>query len=58
LQDPAKFTQIGIFGLKIYYLATICHTTEKSEAIVLCKEMPLIPFYKVLVKERIIGNGG
>jgi hypothetical protein len=23
LQDPPKFTQIGIFGLKIYHLATV-----------------------------------
>jgi hypothetical protein len=23
LQDPPKFTQIGIFGLKIYHLATL-----------------------------------
>jgi hypothetical protein len=22
-QDPRKFTQIGIFGLKIYHLATL-----------------------------------
>jgi hypothetical protein len=23
LKDPTKFTQIGIFGLKIYHLATL-----------------------------------
>jgi hypothetical protein len=23
LQDPTKFTQIGIFGLKMYHLATL-----------------------------------
>jgi hypothetical protein len=23
LQDPPKFTQIGIFGLKVYHLATL-----------------------------------
>jgi hypothetical protein len=26
LQDPTKFTQIGIFGLKIYHLATLIGT--------------------------------
>jgi hypothetical protein len=27
LQDPPKFTQIGIFGLKIYHLATLFQST-------------------------------
>jgi hypothetical protein len=27
LQDLPKFTQIGIFGLKIYHLATLAHPT-------------------------------
>jgi hypothetical protein len=26
LQDPPKFTQIAIFGLKIYHLATLIET--------------------------------
>jgi hypothetical protein len=25
LKDPPKFTQIGIFGLKVYHLATLGH---------------------------------
>jgi hypothetical protein len=29
LQDPPKFTQIGIFGLKIYHLATLLTTRIK-----------------------------
>jgi hypothetical protein len=28
LQDPPKFTQIGIFGLKVYHLATQYQSTE------------------------------
>jgi hypothetical protein len=28
LQDPPKFTQIGIFGLKIYHLATLPDTLK------------------------------
>jgi hypothetical protein len=28
LQDPTKFTQIGIFGLKIYHLATLIERTK------------------------------
>jgi hypothetical protein len=28
LQDPPKFTQIGIFGLKIYHLATLVWRTK------------------------------
>jgi hypothetical protein len=32
--------------------------TEKSEAIAMCKEMPVIPVYKVVDKKRIIGKGG
>jgi hypothetical protein len=28
LQDPSKFTQIGIFGLKMCHLATMLQTTE------------------------------
>jgi hypothetical protein len=31
LQDPPKFTQIGIFGLKIYHLATL---------ILVCRRIP------------------
>jgi hypothetical protein len=26
VQDPPKFTQIGIFGLKMYHLATLVPT--------------------------------
>jgi hypothetical protein len=33
-----------------------CHATEKSEAIALCKEMPVIPLNKVAEKKRIIGK--
>jgi hypothetical protein len=29
LQDPPKFTQIEIFGLKIYHLATLAATRKK-----------------------------
>jgi hypothetical protein len=28
VQDPPKFTQIGIFDLKIYHLATLSVTTQ------------------------------
>jgi hypothetical protein len=28
LQDPPKFTQIWIFGLKIYHLATLSEARE------------------------------
>jgi hypothetical protein len=30
LQDPPKFTQIGIFGLKIYHLATLINTFSRK----------------------------
>jgi hypothetical protein len=29
LQDPPKFTQVGIFGLKIYHLATLEYTRAR-----------------------------
>jgi hypothetical protein len=33
-QDPQKFTQIGIFGLKIYHhLATLAHTAFTDDFI-------------------------
>jgi hypothetical protein len=32
LQDPRKFTQIGIFGLKIYHLATLLTVVKISMA--------------------------
>jgi hypothetical protein len=31
LQDPSKFTQIGIFGLKICHLATLLPMLQKSQ---------------------------
>jgi hypothetical protein len=31
LQYPAKFTQIWIFGLKIYHLATLHSATSEQE---------------------------
>jgi hypothetical protein len=31
LQDPPKFTQIGIFGLKICHLATVPDTRNSDE---------------------------
>jgi hypothetical protein len=31
LQDPQKFTQIGIFGLKICHLATLINMRAKSK---------------------------
>jgi hypothetical protein len=34
------------------------HSTEKSEAIAPCKEMPVIPVNKLVDKKRIIGKGG
>jgi hypothetical protein len=33
LQDPPKFTQIGIFGLKIGYLATLLHSCARCRQI-------------------------
>jgi hypothetical protein len=30
LQDPPKFTQIGVWGLKIYHLATLVCRAEPS----------------------------
>jgi hypothetical protein len=30
LLDPTKFTQIGIFGLKLYHLATLTTNSEKD----------------------------
>jgi hypothetical protein len=30
LQDPQKFNQIGIFGLKIFHLATLLNMCEKK----------------------------
>jgi hypothetical protein len=35
-----------------------CHTTEKSEAIAQCKEMPVIPVNKVVDPKRMIGTNG
>jgi hypothetical protein len=32
LQDPPKFTQIGIFGLKIYHLANLLKSGHKAES--------------------------
>jgi hypothetical protein len=32
-QDPAKFTQIGIFGLKIFHLAALLGTVSSKETI-------------------------
>jgi hypothetical protein len=37
LQDPKKITQIGIFGLKIYHLATLARIR-----VVLCAPYPNI----------------
>jgi hypothetical protein len=34
LQDPPKFTQTGIFGLKIYHLATLVANGVPSERLV------------------------
>jgi hypothetical protein len=31
LQDPPKFTQIGILGLKIYHLASLVEVHKKEE---------------------------
>jgi hypothetical protein len=31
LQDPTKFSQIGIFGLKIYHLATLGHRCSNGK---------------------------
>jgi hypothetical protein len=31
LQDPAKFTQIGIFGLKTNHLATLMQTIVRTK---------------------------
>jgi hypothetical protein len=36
--------------------STLCHATEKSEAITMCKEMPVIPVNKVVDKKRKIGK--
>jgi hypothetical protein len=36
----------------------ICLTTEKSEGAALCKKMPVILVYKVVVERRIMGKGG
>jgi (2Fe-2S) ferredoxin len=38
--------------MNIELLFTNCHTTEKSEANAVCKELPVIPVYK----KRIIGK--
>jgi hypothetical protein len=32
--------------------------TEKTDAIAMCKEMPVIPVNKAVDKKRIIGKGG
>jgi hypothetical protein len=71
LQDPAKFTQIGIFGSKIYHLATMhwrasrlggANRANKKEMHFLvrghcmCKEMPVIPVNKAVDPKRIIGK--
>jgi hypothetical protein len=29
-QDPAKLTKLGIFGMKIYHLATLFYTLSQS----------------------------
>jgi hypothetical protein len=31
-QDPPKFTQIGIFGVKLYHLATLLFTCYQRNA--------------------------
>jgi hypothetical protein len=33
LQDPPKFTQIGIFGLKIYHLATLLRSQFRGTTV-------------------------
>jgi hypothetical protein len=37
MQDPPKFTQIGIFGLKICHLATLSPSTERNVGLFLPK---------------------
>jgi hypothetical protein len=32
LQDPRKFIQMGIFGLKVYHLATRCRNLSKMQS--------------------------
>jgi hypothetical protein len=36
-QGPPKFSQIGIFGLKIYHLATLNSGTEMDNKICVCE---------------------
>jgi hypothetical protein len=41
LKVPSKFTQIGIFGLKIWHLATLTFTTLVSQVVV--EAAPTLP---------------
>jgi hypothetical protein len=34
LQDPPKFTQIGIFGMKVYHLATLLPSWSSAKKLV------------------------
>jgi hypothetical protein len=57
LQDPPKFTQLGIFGLKIYHLATLawssgvvsaCHRGDWSYGSL----DRILPGYRVVVFKK------
>jgi hypothetical protein len=53
LQDPPQSTQIGIFGLKIYHLATLLSSLRSKKKIRMnikfsCKRFfPSLPFFQM-----------
>jgi hypothetical protein len=49
LQDPPKFTQIGIFGLKIYHLATLRFWTSGPDGLAVAR----VYFLKLALNVRL-----
>jgi hypothetical protein len=49
LQDPPKFTQIGIFGLKIYHLATLRFWTSGPDGLAVAR----VYFSKLALNVRL-----